>query len=574
MQKIDLGLNECFEICQSKGYHQDPDIHIGSAASRDVNPFSVLDHNLLAPPTPPKSDFTFTFPAPNSFATTASIFGPTTGSQSASAHPGRFDHSQKRVRPTITPVQQPPKAFNQSPPSSQVAVSSKSGEALKHQEQHHCPTLNDIRIPSPLLYHKESRQAFNLPDDSLEEERIQAFLRSCGQALPDPAIWSDQSATAKTGGTGIQSKSTPTVGHQDLSVLHSNDPPTEGAGELFRNVPEPPWTICSSIFNTQLARRGSSGQRPVPIETTSDIYRSSKEMRVTVYQRRLEDLWTPFTANASDASNPTSPSLDECMEMIDTGRPVQRDGSPASTPMDLIDDDPETIERMWDAFESTICGSDTDTMALARTAPPRSTIDRPRERLDSDATIIPEIDIAVCSAPDCTALVPASLYRQSVELQLDRPYNAVSFARKFAGADRCTLWPSPSSVGLSTWLKDLGIEQEHTPNCDMGKHESSAYRVVMNELLQSANRSNDANGNDEIANSAASFGLTSLFEEFEDTTAYAAPVTTNVKEMNVQTATSPSDADDDGYFSSHVSDDEIAHSEAAFSEVEWDFDWD
>lgn len=35
MRKVDIGLDDCFEVCHETGYHRDPDVHIGSAADRN-----------------------------------------------------------------------------------------------------------------------------------------------------------------------------------------------------------------------------------------------------------------------------------------------------------------------------------------------------------------------------------------------------------------------------------------------------------------------------------------------------------------------------------------------------------
>lgn len=251
-----------------------------------VNYFSVLDHDFSAPSTPPHSEFTFTYPPPCHFATSASIFAGPIAPDARATGPKRVFGGKQHIEPGLRSTQATQAPLNQlpSPPPTppQLPVAKDvAGLDRNTVSTYKCPDLTNIRIPSPLLYHRRSREELGL----------------------------------------------------------SNSPT-----DRFRNIPEPPWTVtCDLVI----------------------------------------------------------PTLPDALEMIDTGRPFISTDKPS----DFIDDDPEIVERMWNAFEATIYDKSPSYKPQIRERSNTSA---------SEVTVVPEntIEVAACPTPTCTALVPARLYHQ------------------------------------------------------------------------------------------------------------------------------------------------------------------
>ncbi|KAF7503117.1 hypothetical protein GJ744_004294 [Endocarpon pusillum] len=182
-------VEECFDLCQKRGLHLDPDVKIGSAACSAGNRFSVLetfDAGLpTQPATPPQCPFTFSLPLPDS-SPEASIAVKDSPCQRPSL----------QVETTCRPVQRMRNdtGFDLNLPS--IPMTPASAPEGRLSNTHPCesedahtqpepPSLNDFTIPSPLLYHSKSREDLLGVSKEIDSSEVGKIVIS-GQKCSDP----------------------------------------------------------------------------------------------------------------------------------------------------------------------------------------------------------------------------------------------------------------------------------------------------------------------------------------------------------------------------------------------------
>ena len=407
----------------------------------------------------------------------------------------------------------------------------------------------------------EDQEDIILPDDSLEGERFQAL------ALISPPNRPRLHLSSNKGFTASSTESTVAPGSR-----HSFDPAqlpcmseTQKRLDPFLNIPQPPWVLASDRSDTPRFWASSLDACRLPLKPSSNIYDKTRT-------------WRNFAKSSSSANSPAK-STSQGVTTLTVPIPAQTGFEGLEHPYqpnpshcaDLLDDDPEVLTRMWKDFASVV-DSRPRSFDHLKWKPPTESKTKKQDVTDVDTPIEPNMSIAVCPTPLCTAVIPAALYHQ-------RPYlehfsNTMSPTRGHELIHPITSLSLPEPSGLSelvTLINDLGLSQQHAVQCPCAAAEE---QTPITDTVPSAGLSPGMDANFEIPadnESIRSFGLTSLFEEFEE---FEDPATDNNSDM--MTIELPNaEFEDSAYFSTHESEWEVACSEPDASEDAWeDFDWD
>lgn len=392
--------------------------------------------------------------------------------------------------------------------------------------------FKDIRIPSPLLYHKETNTILDLPDDSLEEDRVKAFLLTCNNARSALVPVAEQD-TAMT--------STPLASDQhfnpaNLPILKShlkND---------YQSIPQPPWVIPLDKGTLTVPQPGRS------LESSPDgsVVRFFNDSLSESTRRLVDHLGYPTTTDlrrskswpAQEATSTVGGSVIQHLGLSENAH------GNITTTLDLIDDNSEVLDRMWQALDAR---SYVDRSKQSRyDFTQQQVVDQgsPEECINSDNDRSLSIDIAACPTSNCTALVPARLFQHQY---IGWPkWNVAGFAQTSYPILGAVLPKSKQLTGMDgllAWLRDLGLEQQHTPKCNASAAEGSQSNILME-----------------------TFGLDQLFQECDDE---------GRPETSEQVIQPMDDSDEETFYSLHESEQEIDPEEGQRSEDEWaDFDWD
>ncbi|KEF58981.1 uncharacterized protein A1O9_03824 [Exophiala aquamarina CBS 119918] len=184
-----LNLEDCSFRCEERGYHLDPDVHIGSDNPHIVDPFSVLDLDTADPyetNTSTPSDYNSSPARPETPDYQYSKCGYANSAMSSEKTIFKVedvaltDANTDYLAPgfpliPFTPEQTPfvrmPGSFSNSSDNDDHSISKF--------------LLNDIRIPSPSLYHKsERRSIFGTGKADILE--VPVFELAHGQSKPEP----------------------------------------------------------------------------------------------------------------------------------------------------------------------------------------------------------------------------------------------------------------------------------------------------------------------------------------------------------------------------------------------------
>lgn len=511
------------------------------------NPFTVLGHDMSSPSTSPSYDFKFSCTGPGRLLATQTSSGsntcfqtlpsgssdplvflksfeeylPKTQEQSWSAVPLSIPNSppviaqeEGCIRPWTPSLPSRPNS-----PPLLLQIPSSSSTSLKPFD--YADGIDEVQIPSPLLYHRDGDGLFSLPNDSLEDERLEAFLLSYGHDSPTPSVRSydylcHHNANKKLG---------------DLQCINSSKllARTESSSYHvpvgFRNIPQPPWIISSG--------RPTESQDSDEETNTSGV--SSKRTELSTSPPSLEpcELLFPLLADAGDPNN-----ADRSIEDRDCDHPAEAE---------FIDDDPETIERLWNAFEAVVSDAYGANRSSSWRFSPQSSLRLESSESSQGTFVQPQrafFEIASCPTPACTALVPASLYRHQYfgwpRWHME-DYRESAFP--FLGAS-IPAKAKPDTSLITEWCEGLGIGQLHEEGC------RNTTDVVSSEP-ETANFSN-TNVDDTTC---------SVESDDQDSTDQA--VSASMDEL----------LDEDGSLA-YESACEVAHEEAALSDDDWaELDW-
>jgi hypothetical protein len=250
--------------------------------------------------------------------------------------------------------------------------------------------LDGIKIPSPLLYHRRSRELLTRSSDSdINAELAKTFLLDCGQNPPEPDFESykvfDDAVDAPI-----------TITAPDPTTTVELQTSNTGLGERFPfyNIPWAPWIVPS-------APTASLVTPPIvnAVQGTSVRGSLSESTATVIAQRRLLSSGHESSLEGLNSAE-TSPRTQLAPSV---------ESDQLKSPTDFIDDDPFTVFKRWTAFEEAIrkpCQSET---TVARNSASRllSGTMAPAAR-EGVAAPCPTSAIA---APTCLALVPARLYQ-------------------------------------------------------------------------------------------------------------------------------------------------------------------
>ncbi|KAK5056240.1 hypothetical protein LTR84_012793 [Exophiala bonariae] len=246
-----LNLDDCFHHCEDLGYHIDPDVHIGRAVVQSVNPFSILD--------PDSSEF------PSSLLNTPS------GDESLPEWPKEDYRQNSCSLPSTVPDKSdvvldarpltntytdymapgfPDDVFaSEADPTVRMSGSfsgvSSSGTDDTFNSGFY---LDNIRIPSPLLYHRSSSKACT-PDTETPSD-LPDFELAHGQPVPEPDFVTYRNVPHDDVHTSTQA---PLIGI--YSPL-----PTNAFVTFLGHKREKPQRASSSTDSNQTAHRGQTSR--------------------------------------------------------------------------------------------------------------------------------------------------------------------------------------------------------------------------------------------------------------------------------------------------------------------------
>jgi hypothetical protein len=342
-----------------------------------------------------------------------------------------------------------------------------------------------------LLYHRKSEDLFMLDKETLKLDLRRSVLEGI-RNLELPPVHDSVLDTAKS--------------------LHIVTPSEHGTvQEPFRNVPQPPWILPSPKSTPSIT--------PIEASPFQEIEGS------------------PDSLSVENGIGLVFPVLGETKEGRCANKTISDD---VATGSNFIEDDPKTIDRMWDAFEAVMAKSPATDRSSSWTFSPQTSqlISRPIASSSAAASDTASLDIAVCPAPTCTALVPARLYHHRYS---DWPQWHVRGYRdslfSFVGAQMPQSMPDEST--LARWRYDAGFESQHASNCAVVAGPAPPDTLTDWET---------ANAVTEAQTTEDASGITAVVEDTESST---------------------------GRDSAYESASEILREDAAWSDDEWvNFDWD
>ena len=411
--------------------------------------------------------------------------------------------------------------------------------------------LDGILIPSPLLYHKRSRELLGRSlEDDINAELAKTFSLACGQDVPEPDFESYKTfdAVAEASTTSIDQ---PGFIAARLPVMQPSMPDLRPS----RNIPYPPWveqskqTSSLSTWPSRLTNTTTTtpvGASLLKLDSNTIVAKPSRS-GMPANSRRKESL--AFT----DLVFPRLNVLNHCSDSRNKVTSLGLWEPPAKKPK-FIDDDPVTILQRWTTFENAILhpkrietGSPTwDRRCRAFNIEQADDIARHSLRVASSAPSTAAV--AMCPTSTCMALVPARLYEHQCICWPRRPTHEPEYSLA-----SYPIFGSPLVLGrgldnklkMTDWVEGLGFGRQHRPRCPLATDVTTSF----DEDFKVASESEPA----DAPSTACPHGLRPASESF---------------------GTPPVEVEDDeGYFTCQESGSEIGVDEAR-SDDEWaDWDW-
>lgn len=412
--------------------------------------------------------------------------------------------------------------------------------------------LDGIKIPSPLLYHKRSRELLERSsDDDINAELAKTFSLTCGRDIPEPEFESYKPFDE------IAEGGTPPI--DQPGFIASRLPVIELSMTNFRpsrNIPHPPWVeqsrqmSSSSTWPSILTNTTTTtpvGASRLKSESGTTVTRPSCSVMPAKSQQQkslaLTDLVFPrlnLPNHCLDSLNKvTSPDLWE---------------PPAKKP-EFIEDDPVTVFQRWTAFENAI-------LHPKRVESPSSTLDRGcrafySNRVDDIAPHSLHVaspapstaEVAVCPTSTCMALVLARLYEHQYIWWPRRAAHEPEYSLGSYPILGTPLFPGlglDNMLEMTKWVEVLGFERQHRPRCPLATDTTTSF----DEDFKVASETEPG----DVPSRACSHGFRCTSESSE------------TPSVEIE--------DDEGYFTCQESGSETGVDEAALSDDEWaDWDW-
>ena len=417
---------------------------------RAVNQFAVLDPDVSVPSTPPHTDSTFTFSYPPSThndapALTALPQLPTPPPVTPSKLVLRRCQWPIRSQEEIVQTYKSPSPPRQTPTPIRPVVKlpkpsySVNGEVTPEAQRSSVPNyLGGVRIPSPLLYHRRSREQMlaKSSDEDISNEIAKSFWREFGQEKPQPDFVSYKAGEASP---EPQTEDAPTFSPAMLplmgsSLTQSNDAASWGSEDSIRS------------WMSRYSSHGDNYPTPPPIKTTTNTISCvipDRCRRLPFPTKRLGSCDFIFPELSLSGKSPNNSSL--------SGRTQGRA---------FLDDNADTIERAWKRFEEAV--------QMRQSTSPLLDILKPWNQSSSyfNSNLATLVDVSACPTPSCMAVVPARLY--------ERQY--LGWPRRQQEGNQVDMVPvastsSPEDVEaekiqeMIVWLKDFGFEDKHETDC-------------------------------------------------------------------------------------------------------------
>ena len=404
--------------------------------------------------------------------------------------------------------------------------------------------LDDIKIPSPLLYHQRSRELLqSSSDDDINAELAKSFSLTCGRNMPEPGFESYRPLD-DTAVTGKPSTNQHTFGAARLPILK----PDMADSAASRNIPHPPWVEQPMHVST-------SPMCPQILTTTNTLTLVGSDATIIGPSRSAmhSNSHNQKSLPSTDLVYPRPGMPDRCVESLNKAISSGL-WEPSATKPEFIDDDPVIIFRRWTAFENAVRPP-----KKANVASP--TADRSIHVANSNlgegfglngegvaSSITCTTKMAACPTSTCLAVVPAHLYEHQYigwpgRLDCQPGYTLGNYS--ILGS---ALKPTPDSddvMKLANWVEELGFEGQHMRECPLATDITSSF--------------------DE------DFKVAAEVESCEVGMVIASDISVLASEPIEGPAV---EVDDEGYFTCEDSGSEIGVEEATLSDDEWaDWDW-
>ena len=407
--------------------------------------------------------------------------------------------------------------------------------------------LDDISIPSPLLYHKRSRELLARSwEDDIPGELTRLFVLKCGQDLPEPDFESYKLFDETT--------ATPSAVPEQQAFVAARLPVIDSKLRGLRNIPHPPWIQQSSRLPSGStspllrATTGSSTPKASSHMTSSSnatvIGPKMKRSTTYDYEQPLQNL------TSSDLIFPTLTMSGQCVDSPIEARSFGLWDSPSKKPQ-FIDDDPDIIFKRWSAFEQIINQPKDDFQPCepadqSRKASKGKWSAGATSEIDSPTS--PEAKANVRPPVGCMDLVPARLYTSQF---IGWP-SRVSYQPDYHMASYPTLRAPVSGdsdanqiLKMARWLEDFGYGKMRVPKL-----------LVAADLRSSFDED---------------FKTTPDPEPIDAELIHHSDVTVSPSEA---TDSPPVDVRDEGYFTCQESGSEIGVEESTLSDDDWpEWDW-
>ncbi|KAH0837074.1 hypothetical protein FOPE_04609 [Fonsecaea pedrosoi] len=183
-----LDLDNCYYACEDRGYHLDPDVRVGLEINHDETPYwfsddSITDRSIAAEEPCPLLDYS----AVGALARPSPTISSETGG-------GKVIFKRKGTRS----LSEADLNENPSPPLPPILMTTKARTSIQlpscHLEpsrnrcppEYHSDYLNDVRIPSPLLYHSSQFEYTTPSDNPWLTWNVSSFEFAHGQQKPEP----------------------------------------------------------------------------------------------------------------------------------------------------------------------------------------------------------------------------------------------------------------------------------------------------------------------------------------------------------------------------------------------------
>ena len=320
--------------------------------------------------------------------------------------------------------------------------------------------LSDVRIPSPLLYHRRSREQIlaKPSDEEISSEIARSFWREFGQDKPRP----------------------------DFVSYRAADPSPEPQGNLTSNFSP---ASLPFIGTSLIQSRNAASLDP------EDSIRSWMSQYST---HGLDDPTTPViktttnpvscvTPNQCNSLSYTTKRLKSCdfifPEVSLPGQLPNTSVSPKKTSdRAFLDDNADIIERAWKRFEAAV--------QMRQSASPLLEILKSGKQPSSyfNSNLASLVDVSVCPTPSCMAVVPARLYERqylgwSRRQQEGNHDDIVPVASTSTPQDN----EAEKAQEMILWLQDFGFDDKHETDCPVAAETNLPWSTDLFDSLDSQN---------------------------------------------------------------------------------------